>query len=47
MLWMKGASCALERPEARPEKIWNNTVFGTAAVTIASTKAMEMTAPVF
>ena len=32
---------------ARPEKILNRTSFGTAAVTIASTKAIEITAPVF
>ena len=47
MLWMNGSSCALERPEARPEKILKRTFFGTAAVTIASTKAIEITAPVF
>ena len=47
MLWMNGASCASESPEARPEKIANRTSCGTAAVTIASTKAIEITAPVF
>jgi hypothetical protein len=47
MLSMKGLSWALVRPEARPEKIWKRTSFGTAAVMIASTKAIEITAPVF
>ena len=47
MLWMKGSSWAPERPEARPEKIAKRTGFGTAAVTIARTKAIEITAPVF
>ena len=47
MLAMKGSSWALVRPEARPEKILKRTGFGTAAVTIASTKAIEITAPVF
>ena len=32
---------------ARPEKIWSSTSFGTAAVTIAITNAIERTAPVF
>ena len=31
----------------RPEKILKSTSFGTAAVTIAITNAIEMTAPVF
>ena len=44
---MNGSSFASERPLARPEKILNRTGFGTAAVTIASTKAIEITAPVF
>jgi len=47
MLWMNGASLASVSPLARPEKIRNRTSFGTAAVTTASTKAIEMTAPVF
>ena len=47
MLWMKGASWASLRPEARPEKIAKRTFCGTAAVTMASTKAIEITAPVF
>ena len=47
MLWMKGSSLALDSPLARPEKIWNRTSLGTAAVTIASTNAIEITAPVF
>ena len=47
MLWMKGASFASESPFESPEKILNRTGFGTAAVTIASTKAIEITAPVF
>src|SRR3954453_15487397 len=47
MLWMKGSSLALESPLASPEKIWNRTSLGTAAVTIAITKAIEITAPVF
>ena len=32
---------------ASPEKIANRMSFGTAAVTIASTNAIEITAPVF
>src|SRR4051812_11770642 len=47
MLWMKGWSCAVERPDATPEKIANRTCLGTAAVTIASTNAIEIPAPVF
>ena len=47
MLWMKGSSFARESPLASPEKIWNRTSFGTAAVTIARTNAIEITAPVF
>ena len=47
MFSMKGSSWALERPEASPEKILKRTGLGTAAVTIARTKAIEMTAPVF
>src|SRR5437870_10370255 len=47
MLWMKGASFASESPFVRPEKISSSTGLGTAAVTIASTNAIEITAPVF
>src|SRR5581483_7562889 len=47
MFEMNGSSCFAERPDARPEKILNSTSFGTAAVTIAITNAIEMTAPVF
>ena len=47
MLVMNGSSWVLVRPEARPEKILNNTSVGTAAVMIASTKAIERIAPVF
>ena len=47
MLWMNGASLASDRPRERPEKILNRIDFGTAAVTTAMTKAIEMTAPVF
>src|SRR3954465_5381070 len=47
MFAMKGASCAFERPLAIPEKILKRTVFGIAAVTIAITNAIEITAPVF
>ena len=44
---MNGSSCRSVRPEASPEKICSSTSFGTAAVTIASTKAIDSTAPVF
>src|SRR5205085_5457791 len=47
MLAMNGSSWAVERPDVSPEKISNSTGLGTAAVTIASTKAIEITAPVF
>ena len=47
MFAMKGASLASVSPFASPEKILKSTVFGTAEVTIASTKAIEITAPVF
>src|SRR6201999_3496469 len=47
MLVMNGSSWALERPEARPEKILKRTLVGTAAVMIARTKAIERIAPVF
>src|SRR5207248_10510608 len=44
---MNGSSCAVERPDVRPEKILKRTSCGTAAVTIAITNAIEITAPVF
>ena len=47
MLAMKGSSLCTERPRARPENTANRVDFGTAEVTIASTKAIESTAPVF
>src|SRR3954466_15676593 len=47
MLWMNGSSRAVERPLATPEKMASSTSLGTAEVTIAITKAIEMTAPVF
>ena len=47
MLAMKGASLASDSPCARPEKICSSVDRGTAAVTIASTNAIEITAPVF
>ena len=47
MLWMNGSSWASLSPEASPEKILNSTSFGTDEVTMASTKAIERTAPVF
>ena len=47
MFEMNGSSCAAERPDVRPEKILKRTCFGTAAVTIAITNAIEITAPVF
>ena len=47
MLWMKGSSLASQRPLARPEKTANSVGLGIAEVTIASTKAIESTAPVF
>src|SRR5205823_13508527 len=47
LLWMNGSSLALDSPLASPEKIANSTCFGTAAVMIASTNAIEITAPVF
>ena len=47
MFAMNGARRASESPPATPEKIWNSVSFGTAAVMIASTNAIEMTAPVF
>ena len=47
MFWMNGSSRAGERPAATPEKIFSSTSLGTAEVTIASTNAIEMTAPVF
>ena len=47
MLAMNGASFSGERPLARPEKTANSVAFGTAEVTIASTNAIDSTAPVF
>ena len=47
MLAMNGASLCTESPFARPEKTANNVAFGTAEVTIASTNAIDSTAPVF
>ena len=47
MLAMNGASFCSERPLVRPEKTANSVAFGTAEVTIASTKAIDSTAPVF
>src|SRR5215204_5386952 len=47
MLWMNGWSAASDRPDVRPEKIRKSSVLGTAAVMIASTKAIDGTAPVF
>ena len=47
MLAMNGVSCALEMWLASPEKTLNRTFLGTDEVTTASTKAIEMTAPVF
>ena len=44
---MKMSSSEGGSPEARPEKILKRTSLGTAAVTMASTKAIERTAPVF
>ena len=44
---MNGASFAAERPCARPEKTANSVALGTAEVTIASTNAIDSTAPVF
>ena len=47
MLWMNGSSFCVERPLASPEKTANSVACGTAEVTIASTNAIESTAPVF
>ncbi len=47
MLAMNGASFCGESPLARPEKTANSVALGTAEVTIAITKAIESTAPVF
>src|SRR5262249_16214182 len=47
VLWMNGWSLASESPVATPEKIANSVSFGTEEVTIASTNAIETTAPVF
>jgi hypothetical protein len=32
---MKGASCSLERPEARPEKILNSTMISVPELMVA------------
>ena len=47
MFEMNGASFSAERPWARPEKTAKRVDLGTAEVTIASTKAIDSTAPVF
>ena len=47
MFAMNGSSWRVESPDATPEKILNRTSFGTAAVMIAITNAIEITAPVF
>src|SRR5205085_2314541 len=47
MLEMNGASLAAERPWASPEKTANSVALGIAEVTIASTNAIDSTAPVF
>ena len=47
MLAMNGASFSGDRPLVTPEKIANRVDLGTAEVTIAITKAIERTAPVF
>ena len=47
MLEMKGESCSVEMWLASPENTLNSTCLGTAEVMTASTKAIEMTAPVF
>src|SRR5262249_33839993 len=47
ILAMKGASFCSERPLARPENTAKRVDLGTVEVTIASTNAIESTAPVF
>jgi len=47
MFAMNGSSWRAVSPEASPEKILNSTSLGTAAVMIASTKAIDRIAPVF
>ncbi len=47
MLDTNGSSAFSDRPELTPEKILNSVSLGTEEVTTASTKAIEMTAPVF
>ena len=47
MFEMKGASFCSESPLLSPEKIAKRVALGMAEVTIASTKAIESTAPVF
>src|ERR1700684_1808167 len=45
MLEMNGSSALVDRPLVTPEKTANKVAFGTAAVTIARTKAIGSTAP--
>ncbi len=47
MLSMNGASFCADSPLVTPEKTANRVGLGTAEVTIASTKAIDSTAPVF
>src|SRR3954468_8406286 len=47
MLFTNGSSAASESPVETPEKILNSVSLSTEEVTTASTKAIEMTAPVF
>jgi hypothetical protein len=47
MLDRNGTSWALEMWLASPEKTANSTFLGTEAVTMASTNAIDITAPVF
>src|SRR3954452_4305579 len=47
MFVMNGSSLATPSPRANPEAVVNSTSLGTAAVTIASTNAIDSTAPVF
>ena len=47
MLEMNGSSVASESPVVTPEKILNSVSLSTEDVTIASTNAIEITAPVF
>ena len=47
MLWTNGSRALGLRLSVIPEKMLSRTSLGTEAVTIASTKAIEITAPVF